>query len=148
MKIYIAADHGGFELKNLLREHLSKAGHDVEDLGAVALDKDDDYPAYAYNLATKVIGEEGDTGRGILICGSGQGMTIAANRINGIRATLAWSPQTAAAARRDDDSNVLALPARYIDFDRAVEVVEAWIKTEFSSDPKYKRRLDEIAGIS
>ena len=142
MKIYLGADHRGYELKNALYEHLVHAGYEVEDLGAKTLDGDDDYPRYAYDVAVKVLG--GDDDLGILICGSGQGMSIAANRVGGIRATLAWSEETAVAARRDDNSNVLVLPASYISEDDAFAATESWLKTGFDSDPKYLRRLDEI----
>src|ERR1019366_163513 len=111
MKLYLGADHAGYELKNALREHLFHLGYEVEDLGAETLDTEDDYPRYAYAVAVKVLG--GDDDRGILVCGSGQGMSIAANRVNGIRATLAWSDESAIASRRDDDSNVLVLPSRF-----------------------------------
>lgn len=146
MKIFIGADHAGFELKNALREHLFHANHDLEDVGALTLDQDDDYPMYAYTVATKVLGE--DDALGILICGSGQGMTIAANRLSGIRAALAWDTPTAVASKVDDDSNILSLPARYIDTQTAFDIVDAWLEAEFKADPKYKRRLDELGDIS
>ena len=142
MKIYLGADHRGYELKNALSEHLIHQGYEVEDLGAKTLDKEDDYPRYAYDVAVKVLGSDDDLG--ILICGSGQGMSIAANRVSGIRATLAWSEETAIAARRDDNSNVLVLPSSYISEDEAFAATENWLKTGFDRDPKYQRRLDEL----
>jgi ribose 5-phosphate isomerase B len=142
MKIYIGADHNGYDLKNVLREHLTHAGHDVEDLGADTLDPEDDYPRYAYNVATKVLGD--DESLGIAICASGQGMAIAANRVSGIRAAMAWSPETAVHARRDDNANVLVLAPRYTDQDTCLEAVDAFISTQFSKNPKYQRRLDQI----
>ena len=142
MKLYLGADHAGYELKNALREHLFHLGYEVEDLGAETLDTEDDYPRYAYAVAVKVLG--GDDDRGILVCGSGQGMSIAANRVNGIRATLAWSDESAIASRRDDDSNVLVLPSRFLSEDEAFAAVDAWIKTAFASNPNYQRRLDEL----
>lgn len=145
MKIFIGADHAGFELKNALREHLFHSEHEVEDVGALTLDQDDDYPRYAYQVATKVLGE--DDAVGILICGSGQGMTIAANRLNGIRAALAWDKQSAVASKQDDDSNILSLPARFLDQAAAFDIVDAWLEAEFKADPKYKRRLDELGDI-
>jgi ribose 5-phosphate isomerase B len=143
MKIFLGADHAGFELKNILREHLFHSGFEVEDIGALTLDAEDDYPKFAYGVAVKVLGGADDD-CGILICGSGQGMSIAANRVNGIRATLAWSEVTAAAARRDDNSNVLVLPARFIGEDEALAAVDLWLKTGFDANPKYQRRLDEL----
>lgn len=142
MKIYLGADHAGFEFKTQLYEHLVHSGHDVEDLGAKTLDHDDDYPQYAYYVATKVLGD--DDARGILLCGSGQGMSIAANRVRGIRASLAWDEASARASREDDDANVLVLPARFIDITAAIDMTDTWLKAEFKKDPKYHRRLDEL----
>lgn len=144
MKIYLGADHAGYDLKNQLREHLVHQGHEVEDVGAMTLDEDDDYPKYAFALATKVIAEE--DGRGILVCGSGQGMSIAANRVRGIRAGLAWSRESAETAKTDDNCNVLVLPARFVD-ESATDMVDAWLEAKFNKDPKYQRRLDEVEDI-
>src|ERR1022692_4263833 len=106
MKIFLGADHAGYKLKNILSEHLVHAGYEVEDLGAKTLEDHDDYPRYAYAVASKILGAE-DNDRGILICGSGQGMSMAANRVNGVRAALAWNTESARAAREDDNANVL-----------------------------------------
>lgn len=143
MKIYLGADHGGYELKNVLREHLTHAGYDIEDLGAKTLDPDDDYPRYAYDVAVKVIGGDDDD-LGILMCKSGQGMSIAANRVRGIRAALAWNEQVAEHARRDDNANVLVLAPQYVDQETCIKAVDAWLNAKFSKDPKYQRRLDEV----
>jgi ribose 5-phosphate isomerase B len=142
MKIYLGADHGGYELKNALYEHLKQAGYEVEDVGAKSLDPDDDYPRYAYDVAAKVLGSDDDLG--ILICRSGQGMAIAANRVRGIRAAIAWSPETAVHARRDDNVNVLVLASNYTDQETSFAAAESWLKTEFSKNPRYQRRLDQI----
>ncbi|MBW4062019.1 RpiB/LacA/LacB family sugar-phosphate isomerase [Candidatus Saccharibacteria bacterium] len=143
MTIYLGADHAGYELKTQLSEHLVHSGHQVEDLGAKTLDADDDYPRYAYYVASKILGGDDDD-RGILICGSGQGMSMAANRVNGVRAALAWNEATAASAMADDDANVLVLPSRHVDAEQAIKMVDAWLAAEFKSDPKYRRRLDEL----
>lgn len=143
MKIYLGADHNGYELKNVLREHLTHHGYEVEDVGAHTLDPEDDYPQYAYAVTAKVLGG-GDDDLGILICASGQGMAMAANRVGGIRAAMAWNTETAVHARRDDNANVLVLAPRYVDQDTNLEAVDAWLKTEFSHNPKYQRRLDQI----
>ncbi len=143
MKIYLGADHGGYELKNVIREHLVHAGHEVEDLGAKTLDPDDDYPRYAYDVAAKVLGGADDD-RGILLCRSGQGMAIAANRVGGIRAAIAWNSETAVHARRDDNVNVLVLASDYTTPYVALEAVDAWLDTKFSKNPRYQRRLDQI----
>jgi len=146
MKIFIGADHNGFELKNQVREHLEHNGFDSEDVGAMTLDKDDDYPQYAFAVTAKVIGEE-DPVFGILVCGSGQGMAIAANRVAGIRAALVWSPAEARAARRDDNANVLVLPATMIDTDTALAIVDDFLDQKFSGEPRYQRRLDQIEEV-
>jgi ribose 5-phosphate isomerase B len=143
MIIYLGTDHAGYELKNILAEHLTHAGHQVEDLGARTLDEADDYPRYAYAVAGKVLGGNDDD-RGILLCGSGQGMSMAANRVNGVRAALAWNVESAEAARRDDNANVLVLPSRFVDAETAEAMVDAWLAVEFRADPKYQRRLDEL----
>ncbi|MEO7617863.1 MAG: RpiB/LacA/LacB family sugar-phosphate isomerase [Candidatus Saccharibacteria bacterium] len=144
MKVFLGADHAGYELKTMLAEHLAHTGHEVIDLGAKTLDEEDDYPRYAYAVASRILGEEDDTALGILICGSGQGMSMAANRVNGVRAALSWSPETAQAAREDDNANVLVLPARYLDADGAIAALDAWMQAEFKANPKYQRRLDEL----
>jgi ribose 5-phosphate isomerase B len=144
MKVFLGADHAGYELKNILREHLVHNGHEIEDLGAKTLQEDDDYPRYAYAVASRVLGEDDDTARGLLLCGSGQGMSMAANRVNGIRAALAWDERSAAAAREDDDANVLVIPSRFVDYDQAAAMVDAWLAAAFKADPKYRRRLDEL----
>ena len=144
MKIFLGADHAGYELKNVLRERLHHAGYEIEDLGAKTLDEVDDYPRYAYSVASRVLGEEDGAAVGVLICGSGQGMSMAANRVNGIRAALAWDKISAVAAREDDDANVLVLPARFVAPEAAGDMAEAWLQAEFKADPKYRRRLDEL----
>jgi ribose 5-phosphate isomerase B len=146
VKIFVGADHNGFALKNQVREHLEHTGFDSEDVGAITLDKDDDYPQYAFAVATKVVGEE-DPVFGVLVCGSGQGMAIAANRVAGIRAALVWSPAEARAARRDDNANILVLPANMIDADTALTIVDEFLDQKFSSEPRYQRRLEQIEEV-
>jgi ribose 5-phosphate isomerase B len=143
MKIFLGADHGGYELKNVVREHLTHAGYEVVDTGAKTLDPDDDYPKYAYTVATQLIGGDDDD-LGILLCRSGQGMAIAANRVHGIRAAIAWSVETAIHARRDDNVNVLVLASDYTGEYTALEAVDSWLDTKFSKNPRYRRRLDQI----
>lgn len=146
MKVFIGADHNGFEMKNQVREHLEHNGVDSEDVGAITLDKDDDYPQYAFAVTAKVIGEE-EPVFGILVCGSGQGMAIAANRVAGIRAALVWSAAEARASRRDDNANVLVLPANMIDSDTALAIVDEFLDQKFSDEPRYQRRLDQIEEV-
>jgi ribose 5-phosphate isomerase B len=144
MKIFLGADHGGFDLKMAVYEHLVHQGYDVEDVGAKTLQADDDFPQYAFTAVTKVLGEESE-GRGILMCGSGQGMAIAANRVRGIRAAVIWSVEGAMETRRDNDSNVLCLASRMTDTETNLDIVDAWLKTDFNQkDPKYLRRNEEV----
>lgn len=144
MKIYLASDHAGFELKNAVREHLFHKGYDIEDVGPETLDPTDDYPVYAFRVTTKMLGDEDDDVRGIMVCGSGQGMAIAANRVRGIRAVVAWNEEEAKASRHDDDANVLALAARFLDQDTAFRVSETFLEEPFSHAPRHKRRIEEI----
>jgi len=145
MKLFIGADHNGYELKQKIHAYLLEAGHEVVDKGDEQFDKDDDFTLYASRVASEVLANEGSFG--ILICGSGQGVCMAANRYKSIRAALAWNEETAFESRDDDDSNILCLPARQVNFDTAREIVDTWLKTPFSGAARYKRRnaqLDEL----
>lgn len=144
MKIYIGSDHRGYELKNQVREHLVHRGYEVELVGSEVKDEHDDYPPIAYAVTAKVLGENEGEGRGILVCGSGQGMAIAANRVRGIRAAIAWSPAEVRAARKDDDANVLVLPADMIDEETALAVVDDFFEQKFSGEERHKRRIEQI----
>lgn len=144
MIIYLASDHAGFELKLSLLEHLVHHRFEVEDLGPDTLDKDDDYPNYAYAVTTKLLGSQDEDPRGILLCGSGQGMAMAANRVSGIRAALAWNQEIARLARSHEDSNILALPARFITTEEAFKLTDIWLKTPFSKAERHQRRINEI----
>lgn len=144
--VYLAADHGGYEYKNALLEHLTHKGVTVVDLGADSYDDQDDYPKYALTAATKVIGDDDDA-RAILLCGSGEGMAIAANRVRGIRATVCWNVAVARETRRDSNSNVLCIPARFLTQKEAFDVAEAWLEEPFSTNPKYQRRIKELEDI-
>ncbi len=144
MNIYLAADHNGFELKNQLVEWLKTEGHSVNDLGPTALDPTDDYPDFGIQVAQQV--SQDPKGRfGILLCGSGVGMAVVADKVPGIRAALIHDTEIAKAAQRDDDINVLALGADYISFDQAKEVINAWLHTPFSGEERHRRRITKIA---
>lgn len=151
MKVYIGADHQGYHLKDELFAYLSKRGYDVESVGEAQLDPVDDFPLFAQAVALKVLGSDSADPRGILLCGSGQGMAMAANRFRGIRAAVVWDAHEAKMARHDLDSNVLCLPARIFDDaeDAAWEgVLETWLNTPFSGAVRFMRRnreLDELA---
>lgn len=149
MKIYLGADHNGFELKAQLSAFLQKLGYDVTDEGDTQRDPDDDFPQFAARTITALKASDDENARAILICGSGQGMCMAANRYKGIRASLCWDEVEARASRNDDDSNVLCMPARYIDSKRAESIAKVWLETAFAGAPRFKRRIremDEIGG--
>ncbi|HEX7259607.1 MAG TPA: RpiB/LacA/LacB family sugar-phosphate isomerase [Candidatus Saccharimonadia bacterium] len=144
--VFIGADHGGFEYKNQIREHLIHQGYQVEDVGAETLDPADDYPQFAYAVATKILGEEGSV-FGILVCRGGQGMAMAANRVAGIRAAVAWSPEVAQKTREDNNANVLCLPGDMIDIDTSLDIVDTFIKEPFSNEERHVRRLGQIEDL-
>lgn len=147
MKIFIGADHNGFDLKAKLIAVLRQSGHDVQDTGDTELQPEDDFPQFAAQTVN-AMRAAGEDVRGILICGSGQGMCMAANRFKGIRASLVWNVHEAHAARNDDDSNVLCLPARSVTSDEAVAIAEAWLSTAFAGAPRFKRRIAELDQLS
>jgi ribose 5-phosphate isomerase B len=143
MRIHIAADHAGFELKSILVEHLEAAGHDVVDHGAMQYDAEDDYPPFCFAAAEAVVAEPGSLG--IVIGGSGNGEQIAANKVPGARAALVWNTDTARLARQHNDANVMGIGARQHSVDEAVELVEAFVTEPFSGDPRHGRRIDQLA---
>ena len=142
MQVYIGSDHGGFELKNYLKEWLVEQGYSVEDCGNTVLDPADDYPIYALSVAKAVASNP--ESRGILICRSGVGVTIAANKVQGVRASLATNVEEVRHAREHDDLNVLALSGDYISEDEAKEFVAAFLNTDFSQHERHIRRLQQI----
>jgi len=147
MTIYLGADHRGFALKEKLKQMLVGEGYDVVDCGAKALVADDDYPDFARAVAEAVGKNPADgTGGdfGILVCGSGFGMDIAANKFPSIRAALPSSPDQVYQARHDDDANVLALAADFTDDATAQKIVNTFLSTPFAKDERYRRRLDKI----
>lgn len=144
MKIFLGADHNGFDLKNTLADYLSRGGYDVVDEGDAEKHPDDDYPQFASRVVQAMAEDPSGDVRGILICGSGQGMCIAANRHKGIRAALGYDQESARSARNDDDANVLCLPARSLDFEQVVGILHTWLMTPFAGAPRFKRRIDEL----
>ncbi len=143
MRIHIAADHAGYELKVHLAEHLRAGGHDVVDHGSPAYDPTDDYPAVCFAAAEAVVAEPGSLG--VVIGGSGNGEQIAANKVRGVRAALAWNTSTAQLARQHNDANVVAIGARQHSVDEATELVDAFVAEPFSGDPRHQRRIDQVA---
>lgn len=148
MKIFIGADHNGYHLKEKIERYLQAQDYEVHDEGDEKLDPEDDFTVFASRVVHAMKASEDDDPRGILVCGSGQGMAIAANRHKGIRAGLGWGVKAARSTRNDEDSNVLALPAEILDTDREwQEVIDVWLKTPFAGATRYKRRnaqLDEL----
>ena len=138
--IPIASDHAGFELKEKLRRELEKLGYDVEDLGTSS-PASTDYADYAHPLAREV--SEGQAKRGVLLCGTGLGMSYAANRYPHVRAAVAWSPEIAELARRHNDANVLVLPARFVSEEDGVKILKTWLETPFDGG-RHLRRVEKI----
>ncbi|NMR19642.1 ribose-5-phosphate isomerase [Cellulomonas fimi] len=143
MRIHIAADHAAFDLKEHLAEHLRAGGHDVVDHGAHAFDASDDYPPFCFAAGEAVVAEPGSLG--VVLGGSGNGEQIAANKVAGVRAALAWSEDTARLARAHNDANVVAIGARQHSPDAAVAIVEAFLAEPFSGDERHQRRIDLVA---
>ena len=146
MDIYIGADHRGYEMKGELIEWLKSEGHEVEDMGATELDETDDYPDYGIKVAEAVAlrQAQGKRSMGILLCGSGVGMAVAAGKVDGIRAALIHDVEIARAARNDDDINVLAIGSDYIDVEVVKEVLAKWLATSFSGEARHVRRIGKI----
>ena len=139
-KILIASDHAGFELKEQLERALGELGFDVQDLGTNGPESTD-YADYAHPLAQKV--SNGDVKRGVLLCGTGLGMSYTANRYPHVRAAVAWNPEVAKLAREHNDSNVLVVPARFVTEAQGVAILRTWLDTPFEGG-RHARRIDKI----
>lgn len=140
-KISIGADHAGFQLKEVIKQYLQKAGHRVTDRGTYSTDSVD-YPDFAHPVANDI--EAGASDYGVLICGSGNGISIAANKHAGIRAAICWMPEIAALARQHNDANILSLPARFISEEDAKKCVDIFFGTAFEGG----RHANRVAKIS
>lgn len=139
-RIPIASDHAGFELKERLEQTLRELGFEVEDLGTDSATSTD-YPDYAHPLARRI--SDGDAMRGVLLCGTGLGMSYVANRYPRVRAGVAWTPEIAELARRHNDANVLVLPARFLSEADAVAILRRWLGTPFEGG-RHERRVGKI----
>lgn len=146
MILYIGADHRGFELKEALKQFLKDNGYSVTDMGAGGYDEGDDFVDFARLVAEKVSSDIRNS-KGILICGSGVGVDIVANRFPDIRSVLAFSADQAMASRNDDDANVLSLPADFMELEQAKKIVSVWLQTPFSNEEDHKRRIEKIRNI-
>lgn len=144
MKIYIGADHHGYRDKRLIIDYLNSLGHEVIDEGDDKLDPKDDFPVYASLVAKHVLSDNSADSVGILLCGSGQGMCMAANRYKGIRASLCWDINEAYTSRHDDNANILCLSADKQDWPTIKPIISTWLKTKFAAEPRYLRRINEI----
>jgi ribose 5-phosphate isomerase B len=139
VRVYLGADHAGFERKAELVRHLSATGHEVIDIGPAAYDAQDDYPPYCIETARRVLADPGSLG--VVIGGSGNGEQIAANKVAGCRAALAWNVPTAQLSRSHNDAQVVAIGARMHTAEEAAAIVDAFLSTPFSGDERHARRI-------
>ncbi len=142
MKVIIASDHAGYKLKEKIKHYLERKKIEYRDLGTNSLDSVD-YPDFAIKVAEEVV--EDKNSRGILVCGTGTGMTIAANKVKGIRAVAAYDSYSAKMSRVDNDSNVLGLRGRFFPFERIKKIINVWLNTPFSGKSRHRQRIKKIA---
>ncbi|WP_329787253.1 ribose-5-phosphate isomerase [Lentzea sp. DG1S-22] len=143
MRVYLAADHAGFELKSHLSTALTEQGYEVVDVGAHTYDAQDDYVSFCVDAAEKVVADPGSLG--VVIGGSGNGEQIAANKVKGARAALAWNVDTAQLARQHNDALLVGIGARQHSAEEATEIVSAFLRTPFSGEPRHQRRIDQVS---
>lgn len=147
MRVHIATDHAGLELSDYLVKHLTAKGYEMVNHGPKSYDPQDDYPAFCINAAKAVIDDQraGVDALGIVLGGSGNGEQIAANKVEGIRAALAWNLDTAKLAREHNNANVIAVGGRQHSVEEAAQLIEAFLAEPFSDDERHVRRIDKIA---
>jgi len=143
--VYMGSDHRGWELKTALEEYLKEEDYRVVDMGNQNLVEGDDYPDFGYAVAKRVVNDPGS--HGIVICGSGAGICIVANKVKGARAAAGFNEEEAKLARSDDNSNILCLPGNFMTLSQAKKVVDAWLNTEFSGAERHVRRLKKVEQI-
>ena len=144
MKVVLASDHAGFELKEKVKEYLRGLEIETQDVGAFSASQGVDYPDYAAAASARV--SDGTADRGILVCATGAGMCITANKIPGIRAVAGWDPEIVRLSRAHNDANVLCLPGRFMEAKLAQELVKIWLVTAFDGG-RHQRRIDKIAAL-
>lgn len=145
MRVHIAADHAAYDLKEFLVKELTAAGYDMVDHGAHSYDSSDDYPVFVLPCAEAVAADP--ESRGIVLGGSGNGEQIAANKVPGVRAVLAYNPETAELGRQHNDAQVVAIGARMNTVEEAEQIVSTFLATPFSGDPRHQRRIDLLAAF-
>ncbi len=143
MRLAIGSDHGGYNLKETLKPYLKELGHEVIDVGTNSPERTD-YPLYGVKALRLLL--SGEVDRAILICGTGQGMTMVANKFKGVRASLCWDVTTARLAREHNNANVLTLGGRLIGPELAKEITKTWLETEFQGE-RHKRRIDSFSDL-
>ncbi len=141
MRVILASDHAGLRLKEKVKEYLAKKKIEYEDLGTESFTSVD-YPDYALKVAEKVVKNKNT--RGILVCGTGTGMTIAANKVKGIRAVAAYDAYSAKMSRKDNDTNVLGLRGRFFPLEKIKKIITVWLDTPFSGEKRHERRIKKI----
>ena len=143
MRIYLGADHAGFEMKNVIKDHLTNKGLEVIDCGAHEYDANDDYPAFCIEAARRVVENEGSLG--IVLGGSGNGEQIAANKVKGARCALAWSVETAKLAREHNKAQLIGLGGRMHSEEEALAIVDAFVEQPWSGEDRHQRRIDILS---
>jgi ribose 5-phosphate isomerase B len=143
VRVYLGSDHAGFDLKQHLATYLPTVGHEVIDVGPSVFDPEDDYPAFCLHTGARVVADAGSLG--IVIGGSGNGEQIAANKVPGVRAALAWNLDTARLGREHNDANILAIGGRQHSLEEATGFVEAFLATPFSGSTRHLRRITQVA---
>jgi ribose 5-phosphate isomerase B len=139
--IGIASDHAGYYLKQKLKLYLENKGYNLRDFGSHSPESSD-YPDFAHSLASAV--EKGKFDVGITLCGSGNGISMTANKHEGIRSAICWNPEVAELAKAHNNANICALPARFVDYDQAVEIVETFLNAQFEGGGRHERRIEKI----
>lgn len=143
MRVYLGADHAGYEAKELITKHLTAGGHEVIDCGAFTYDPQDDYPAFCIEAAARTVNDPGSLG--IVLGGSGNGEQIAANKVPGIRCALAWNPATARLAREHNNAQMIGIGARQHSEEEILAIVDAFLDQAWSGEPRHQRRIDILS---
>ena len=143
MRVFIGTDHAGLEFKEHLKAALAEAGYEPVDCGAFEYDAQDDYPPFCFEVGERTVTEPGSLG--VVIGGSGNGEQIAANKVRGVRAVLAWSLETARLGRQHNNANVVSVGARMHSTGEAISFVEAFLAEPFSNDPRHERRIGMVS---